>query len=78
VWDEPGVLADITRVLADQKISIDAVIQKEPAEGDDEADLVLLTHRTVEQLINESIELLEILPVVVGKVTRLRMEALGK
>jgi homoserine dehydrogenase len=78
VWDEPGVLADITRVLADEKISIDAVIQKEPGEGEDEADLVLLTHRTREQLINESIVRLEKLPVVVGKVTRLRMEALGK
>ena len=37
VQDEPGVLADITRVLADEKISIDAVIQKEPGEGEDEA-----------------------------------------
>jgi len=78
VWDEPGVLADITRVLADEKISIDAVIQKEPNEGEDEADLVLLTHRTQEKLINDSIVRLESLPVVVGKVTRLRMEALGK
>jgi homoserine dehydrogenase len=78
VWDEPGVLADITRVLADEKISIDAVIQKEPGEGEDEADLMLLTHRTYEKLINESIVRLEKLPVVVGKVTRLRMEGLGK
>ena len=78
VWDEPGVLADITRVLADEKISIDAMIQKEPSEGEDETDLVLLTHLTREKLINESIARLEKLPVVVGKVTRLRMEALGK
>jgi len=78
VWDEPGVLADITRVLADEKISIDAVIQKEANEGEDEADLVLLTHVTREQLINDSIARLEKLSVVVGKVTRLRMESLGK
>ena len=78
VWDEPGVLAGITRVLADEKISIDAVIQKEPSEGEDEADLVLLTHRTKEKLINDSIVRLESLQAVVGKVTRLRMEALGK
>ena len=78
VWDEPGVLADITRVLADEKISIDAMIQKEPGEGEDEADLVLLTHRTQEKLINDSIARLEDLPVVVGKVTRLRMEGLGR
>ena len=78
VWDEPGVLADITRVLANEKISIDAVIQKEPNEGEDEADLVLLTHRTQEKSINDAIARLESLQVVVGKVTRLRMEALGK
>ena len=77
-WDEPGVLADITRVLADEKISIDAVIQKEPGENEDEADVVLLTHRTSEKLMNESILRLEKLPVVVGKVTRLRVEGLGK
>ena len=78
VLDKPGVLADITRVLADEKISIDAVIQKEPNEGENEADLVLLTHRTLEKWVNESIARLEKLPVVVGKVTRLRMESLGK
>jgi homoserine dehydrogenase len=78
VWDEPGVLADVTRVLADEKISIDAVIQKEPNEGEDEADLILLTHRTQEKLINDSIVRLESMSAVVGKVTRLRMEALGK
>ena len=77
-WDEPGVLADITRVLADEKISIDAVIQKEPGENEDEADVVLLTHRTSEKLMNESILRLEKLPGVVGKVTRLRVEGLGK
>ena len=54
------------------------MIQKEPNEGEDEADLVLLTHRTLEKLVNESIVRLEKLPVVVGKVTRLRMEALGR
>jgi homoserine dehydrogenase len=78
VQDEPGVLAAVTRVLADEKISIDAVIQKEPGEGEDETDLVLLTHLTREKLINASIAKLEKLSVVVGKVVRLRMEVLGK
>jgi len=77
-WDEPGVLADITRVLADETISIDAIIQKEPGEGEDEADLVLLTHRTQEKRINESIARLKKMPSVVGKVTMLRMEGLDK
>ncbi len=78
VQDEPGVLADIMRVLADEKISIDAMIQKEPGEGEDEADLILLTHLIVEKRINAAIAKLEKLSVVVGKVTRIRMEELGK
>ncbi len=78
VQDEPGVLADIMRVLADEQISIDAVIQKEPGEGEDEADLILLTHLTIEKRINAAIDRLEKLSVVVGRVTRIRMEALGK
>ncbi len=78
VEDEPGVLADITRVLADEKISIDAMIQREPGEGEYEADLVLLTHLTREKRINSAIAKLEKLLVVKGKVTRIRMEELGK
>jgi len=78
VQDEPGVLADITRVLADERISIDAMIQKEPSEGEDETDLVLLTHLTHEKKIDAAITKLEKLSVVVGTVTRLRMETLGK
>ncbi len=78
VQDEPGVLADIMRVLADEKISIDAVIQKEPGEGEDEADLILLTHLIVEKRINAAIAKIEKLIVVVGQVTRIRMEELGK
>ena len=78
VQDKPGVLADITRILADQQISIDAVIQKEPSEGETEADLIMLTHQTREKCINAAIEKIEALGVVAGKVTRLRMEELGK
>ncbi|MBI4938489.1 MAG: homoserine dehydrogenase [Nitrosomonadales bacterium] len=78
VQDEPGVLASVTRVLADEKISIDAMLQKEPGEGEYEADLVLLTHLTREKRINSAIAKIEKLPVVVGKVTRIRMEELGK
>ena len=77
VQDKPGVLADITRILADEQISIDAVIQKEPGEGEDHADLILLTHQTREKRINAAIKKMEALPVVAGKVTRLRLEELG-
>ena len=78
VADKSGVLADITRILADQEISIDAVIQKEPGEGETEADLILLTHQTREKCINAAIAKIEALGVVDGNVTKLRMEELGK
>jgi homoserine dehydrogenase len=78
VQDKPGVLADITRILADEQISIDAVIQKEPGEGEDQTDLIMLTHQTREKRINSAITKIEKLGVVAGKVTKLRMEELGK
>ncbi|MEI7457308.1 MAG: homoserine dehydrogenase [Nitrosomonadales bacterium] len=78
VADKTGVLADITRILADEQISIDAVIQKEPSDGETEADLILLTHQTREKCINAAIVKIEALGVVAGNVTKLRMEELGK
>jgi len=77
VCDRPGVLADITRVLADSGISIDAMVQKEPSAGEEQVDIIMLTHLTVEKSINVAIARIEQLPVVVGRVTRIRMEQLG-
>jgi len=76
--DKPGVLAEVTRILADLEISIDAMMQKEPAEGEDRADIIILTHITVEKNINQAIAKIELLPTITGKVTRIRMEELGK
>jgi homoserine dehydrogenase len=78
VQDKPGVLADITRILADEQISIDAVIQKEPEEGEEQTDLIMLTHLTREKRVNAAIVKIEALGVVAGKVTKLRLEELGK
>ena len=78
VFDRPGVLADITRILADQAISIDAMVQKEPSEGEEQVDIIMLTHLTVEKNINDAIGRIESLPVVSGKVTRIRLEELGR
>jgi len=77
VHDRPGVLADITRVLADSGISIDAMVQKEPSAGEEQVDIIMLTHLTIEKSVNAAIAKIENLPVVVGKVTRIRMEQLG-
>jgi homoserine dehydrogenase len=76
VYDKPGVLADITRILADLGISIEAMVQKEPHEGEDQVDIIMLTHLTVEKHVNAAIARIEGLPVVAGKVTRIRLEAL--
>ena len=76
VEDKPGVLADITRILADQQISIDAMFQREPDEGEDQADIIILTHETREKNIDAAIARINGLPVVKGKVTRLRLEPL--
>ncbi|MBI4193819.1 MAG: homoserine dehydrogenase [Betaproteobacteria bacterium] len=76
VMDRPGVLADITRILADLDISIDAMVQKEPHEGEEQVDIIMLTHQTVEKHINAAIARIEALPVVAGKVTRIRLEQL--
>jgi homoserine dehydrogenase len=77
VVDRPGVLADITRILADRDISIDAMIQKEPSEGEDQTDIILLTHLTVERSVDAALAAIEALPTVRGKVVRIRLEALN-
>jgi len=78
VLDRPGVLADITRILADLSISIDAMVQKEPSEGEEQVDIIMLTHLTQEKNINAAIKRIESLPVVSGRVTRIRLEQLGR
>ena len=76
VLDKPGVLADITRILAASKISIDAMVQKEPGEGESRVDIVLLTHRALEKNVDRAMARIEKLPSVLGKVTRIRLESL--
>ncbi|MDB5904479.1 MAG: homoserine dehydrogenase [Betaproteobacteria bacterium] len=77
VYDRPGVLADITRILADSAISIDAMVQKEPSEGEDQVDIIMLTHRTIEKNVDAAIKKIEALPVVAGAITRIRLEQLN-
>jgi len=75
--DKTGVLADITRILADLNISIVAMVQKEPNEGEDQVDIIMLTHITVEKNINSAIIKIEKLPAVMGNMTRIRLEELS-
>ena len=77
VADKLGVVADITRILADAAISIDAMLQKEPAAGETEADIIILTHQTQEKKALKAIAAIEALSTVSGKVARIRLEELG-
>jgi len=76
VLDRPGVLARIARLLADSRISIDAMVQKEPGEGEQRVDIVMLTHRAIEKNVDAALSRIERLPTVLGKVTRIRLEEL--
>ena len=77
VADQPGVLADVTRLLADAGISIDAMLQKEPGEGEKQTDIIMLTHQTQEKNVESAIAKIEALPTVVGQLTKIRLEALS-
>ena len=63
--------------LPTNRISIDAMVQKEPSEGEEQVDIIMLTHLTVEKNINGAIARIETLPVISGKVTRIRLEELA-
>lgn len=77
VIDKPGVMAEITRIVADNNISISAMIQKEAGSDSDMASIIMLTHLTVEKNINAAIARIESLSVVTSKVIRIRIEELN-
>jgi len=74
--DKPGVLAEVTRILGEAQISIEAVLQKEPAEGDSTVPVILLTRRVLERNMNQAISQIEKLKAITGSVTRIRLETL--
>ena len=75
--DRPGVLADITCILAELEISIDAMVQKEPKKSEEQVDIIVLTHLSIEKNINAAIAKIEELTSVMGKITRIRLEELS-
>jgi homoserine dehydrogenase len=77
VADQKGVLAAITRTLADGDISIDAVLQRESAEGESQTDLIILTHETVEGRMREALVSMQTLPTVLDPIVCLRKEELA-
>lgn len=75
--DRPGVLADVTRILGDAGISIEAILQKEPAEGASHVPVIMLTQRVQEKFMNQAIKEIEALDSINDKVTRIRLETLA-
>jgi homoserine dehydrogenase len=77
VADKPGVMADVTRIIGDAGISIEAILQKEPAPDADKASIILLTHVVQERQMNAAIAKIEALDSIFGAVTRIRLEHLS-
>jgi homoserine dehydrogenase len=77
VADKAGVLARITGILAEHDISIDAVLQRESAEGEKQTDLIILTHDTVEGRMSAALAQMQALPTVLASIVKLRKEELS-
>ena len=76
VADQAGVLARITGILAENDISIDAVLQRESGEGERQTDLIILTHDTVEGRMDAALAQMQALPTVLAPIVKLRKEEL--
>ncbi len=77
VADQAGVLSSITTILAENDISIDAVLQRESAEGEKQTDLIILTHDTVEGRMNKALAQMQALTTVLAPIVRIRKEELA-
>lgn len=75
--DKIGVMAQITRILSECGISIEAIIQKELRAGEQCVPVVLLTHLIKEKQINQAIKQIEALDSIEGQIVRLRLETLS-
>ncbi|MGD8429227.1 MAG: homoserine dehydrogenase [Ectothiorhodospiraceae bacterium] len=74
--DQPGVLAEVTRILGEAAISIEAIIQKKPAPGAETVPIIILTHPIREWRMDQACERIEALDSIDGHLTRIRVEAL--
>jgi len=75
--DRPGVMAQVSRIMAEHDISIEAIMQKEPAEGETTVPVILLTRRVTERAIDDVVAAFQQLDAIIGEVARIRVETLG-
>lgn len=76
VQDKTGVLSKVASILSDNGVSIEAMIQKPPAEGADHVTLIIMTNVVKESTLQKSLNEIEALASVIGKITRIRVESL--
>jgi len=74
--DQPGVLADVTRILGEENISIESIIQKKASPEDVTVPIVILTYPTREQAMNRALDQLQTLESISGNIMRIRVESL--
>jgi homoserine dehydrogenase len=76
VEDKPGVLSAVASIFSEQGISIEALIQKAPAAGQTRVQLIVLTNKAAQGLVDRAVASIEALDSIAGKVTRIRVEGL--
>ena len=77
VADQAGVLAQLTGLLAEGGVSVDAMLQREAGEGEKQTDLIILTHTVREGTMNEVLAQIQSLPTVLAPIVRIRKEELA-
>jgi len=70
------VMAEVASILGNSGISIEAILQKEPLAGVDQASIILLTHVVQERQMNAAIRQIEALESIHGDIMRIRLEHL--
>ncbi|RMH14545.1 MAG: homoserine dehydrogenase [Gammaproteobacteria bacterium] len=77
VQDEAGVIASISRILAEQKINIESILQKEPEPGSNQVDVILLTQPVTEKQLLHALAQIGSLPQLAGDIIRIRLEGMN-
>ena len=76
--NKAGLLAKITKIFAEHKISINSMVHKEVQENNQDPDIFLITAKTKESDINAIISEIELLPENIEKIVKIRTEELKK
>lgn len=75
--DRPGVLSQVAQILSDAGISIEALIQKQPWQGETEVPVILLTNKVLESDMDNAIAQIEQLSTISGRLVKIRVEDLS-